>query len=71
VKLFNINCFPLDAALKTFKERNLDDLTLSKWLKQTFPVLDWVPKYDWKVDGPCDLIAGITVGIMHIPQGKQ
>ncbi|CAB3371983.1 Hypothetical predicted protein [Cloeon dipterum] len=56
-------------ALETFKERNLDGFKLSKWAKQTLPVLDWVPKYDWKVDGPCDLIAGITVGIMHIPQG--
>ncbi|XP_059491144.1 solute carrier family 26 member 6-like [Neocloeon triangulifer] len=56
-------------ALKSFKERNLDGFKLSKWAKQTLPVLDWVPKYDWRVDGPCDLIAGITVGIMHIPQG--
>ncbi|XP_065336757.1 prestin-like [Cloeon dipterum] len=49
--------------------RYINDFKLSKWMKERIPILDWLPKYDTKIDGPCDLIAGITVGIMHIPQG--
>ena len=37
-------------------------------LKQLFPILSWLPKYSQK-DLFDDLPAGITVGIMLIPQG--
>lgn len=37
-------------------------------LKRFFPILDWLPKYQ-KRDLAGDLSAGITVGIMLIPQG--
>ena len=33
-----------------------------------FPILEWLPKYDWRADAVVDLVAGITVAIMHIPQ---
>lgn len=34
------------------------------------PILKWLPKYSLKSDLPGDLIAGFTVFVMHIPQGK-
>ncbi|CAD6193717.1 unnamed protein product [Caenorhabditis auriculariae] len=48
----------------------------SKWLSERkrnlydfVPILDWLPKYKWKKWIQGDLIAGLTVGIMHVPQG--
>lgn len=35
-----------------------------------FPVLSWLPSYPWKQDLIPDILAGLTVGIMSIPQGK-
>ncbi|XP_022187439.2 solute carrier family 26 member 6-like [Nilaparvata lugens] len=34
-----------------------------------FPILKWLPKYKWKTEFQLDVISGITVGILHIPQG--
>uniref|UniRef100_A0A336MP87 CSON003030 protein n=1 Tax=Culicoides sonorensis TaxID=179676 RepID=A0A336MP87_CULSO len=34
-----------------------------------FPVLQWLPKYSFKNDLPGDLISGMTIAVMHIPQG--
>uniref|UniRef100_A0A8D8S9J3 Prestin n=1 Tax=Cacopsylla melanoneura TaxID=428564 RepID=A0A8D8S9J3_9HEMI len=34
-----------------------------------FPILEWLPKYDWKNDLSHDLVSGVTVAILHIPQG--
>lgn len=43
-----------------------------KKLFQFVPILRWLPEYinhDFRKNFPHDLIAGLTVGIMHIPQG--
>ncbi|GMT11294.1 hypothetical protein PFISCL1PPCAC_2591, partial [Pristionchus fissidentatus] len=37
--------------------------------KSFVPILDWLPKYNFKENFTGDLIAGLTVGIMHVPQG--
>ncbi|RZF40958.1 hypothetical protein LSTR_LSTR013213 [Laodelphax striatellus] len=34
-----------------------------------FPILKWLPRYKWKTEFHQDVISGITVGILHIPQG--
>lgn len=39
-------------------------------VKDMFPVLNWLPKYSIKSDLPGDLISGLTVAVMHIPQGE-
>ncbi|KAJ7388826.1 hypothetical protein OS493_035383 [Desmophyllum pertusum] len=33
------------------------------------PILRWLPKYNVKKDLSADITGGVTVGIMHIPQG--
>lgn len=39
------------------------------FLKKRVPILDWLPKYNVKNNAIGDLAAGVTVGIVHIPQG--
>lgn len=40
----------------------------SSFLKKYIPILEWLPNYK-KTDLQGDLSAGLTVGIMLIPQG--
>lgn len=39
-------------------------------LARLAPILRWLPKYSVKKDLTADITGGVTVGIMHIPQGK-
>lgn len=41
-----------------------------KAVKGRLPFLDWLPKYNPRHALLGDLIAGITVGVMSIPQGE-
>lgn len=41
-----------------------------QWLVGLFPIISWLPKYNIKRDLVADISGGLTVGIMHIPQGK-
>ncbi|TMW58136.1 hypothetical protein Poli38472_011724 [Pythium oligandrum] len=38
------------------------------FLKQHIPILEWLPTYDIREDLQYDLVAGITVGMMIVPQ---
>ncbi|KAJ9578106.1 hypothetical protein L9F63_025032, partial [Diploptera punctata] len=40
-----------------------------KTLLSLFPILVWLPKYEWKTNIFNDFVSGFTVAIMHIPQG--
>jgi len=33
------------------------------------PILKWLPKYSWKESFGHDVIAGLTAGVMFVPQG--
>ncbi|XP_011695712.1 PREDICTED: solute carrier family 26 member 10-like isoform X4 [Wasmannia auropunctata] len=39
------------------------------FIKNTIPLIDWLSSYDWKTNILGDIVAGITVAVMHIPQG--
>lgn len=40
-----------------------------KILQSIFPILTWLPQYDFKKDLISDIISGSTVSVMQIPQG--
>lgn len=40
------------------------------FLLRLIPVLDWLPKYNVKENFFGDLIGGLTVGVLNVPQGK-
>lgn len=40
------------------------------FLLQVFPFIRLLRGYSIKSDFPSDIVAGLTVGIMHIPQGR-
>ncbi|KAF3689910.1 Solute carrier family 26 member 6 [Channa argus] len=42
---------------------------LKRRVMTTLPVLNWLPKYSVWDYGMPDIVAGISVGIMHLPQG--
>uniref|UniRef100_A0A1Y1LEY7 STAS domain-containing protein n=1 Tax=Photinus pyralis TaxID=7054 RepID=A0A1Y1LEY7_PHOPY len=35
----------------------------------TVPILKWLPRYNWRKNIAGDLASGLTIAIMHIPQG--
>ncbi|XP_055598517.1 sulfate anion transporter 1-like [Uranotaenia lowii] len=49
--------------------RKADKFSCLGFVKSVFPILVWLREYSWKRDFVADLIAGCTVGVMHIPQG--
>jgi hypothetical protein len=48
-----------------FKQRSF----YVKFLYEHLPILDWLPKYNFKSLLIADVFAGLIVGIMNIPQG--
>uniref|UniRef100_A0AC34F374 SLC26A/SulP transporter domain-containing protein n=1 Tax=Panagrolaimus sp. ES5 TaxID=591445 RepID=A0AC34F374_9BILA len=50
-------------------EKGKKQSKILKKIKSFLPFLDWLPKYKWKEDLKYDIIAGLTVGIMVVPQG--
>ncbi|PSN53077.1 hypothetical protein C0J52_09156 [Blattella germanica] len=46
-----------------------DDWKLLEFLQNRLPITKWLVHYKWKTDLVSDVVAGITVAVMHIPQG--
>lgn len=44
-------------------------INFSNFIIDFFPIISWLPKYQWKKDIINDIVGGLTVGIMHVPQG--
>ena len=43
--------------------------TFCGFITTLFPIISWIRSYNLKEWLPSDLVSGITVGIVHIPQG--
>lgn len=44
------------------------DMGPLEWAEAALPCVAWMRKYRWKEDLQADLAAGITVGVMLVPQ---
>lgn len=51
-------------AIDNVKTKNWQSCVISM-----VPVVRWLSQYNWKEDILPDIISGLTVAIMHIPQG--
>ncbi|KAI6190512.1 hypothetical protein M3Y97_00126000 [Aphelenchoides bicaudatus] len=40
-----------------------------KFILSFFPILQWLPSYPWKQNLMGDAMAGLTIGVVHVPQG--
>uniref|UniRef100_A0A0K0D500 Sulfate_transp domain-containing protein n=1 Tax=Angiostrongylus cantonensis TaxID=6313 RepID=A0A0K0D500_ANGCA len=50
---------------KPFTSLKLFKLSLISFI----PIVQWLPHYNWKENLLPDVIGGLTVGVMHVPQG--
>lgn len=47
----------------------VENVKPNKIFLSMFPIFAWLPQYNFTKDLVSDIIAGFTVGVMHIPQG--
>jgi len=52
-------------------KENISQRTPIQWLETFIPMAKWLRVYDWRTAFVKDLIAGITVGVMIIPQSMS
>lgn len=63
--------FEPSSLAKTFKRQFFPTrCTCKDVLQSWFPIVEWLPGYDVRRDLAHDIAGGLTVAIMHIPQGK-
>lgn len=56
---------------KIIRPKETDPIkAVKRFVCELIPILSWLPNYKVKKWLLADLISGLTVGIMHIPQGK-
>lgn len=70
---FEQSHFPVPESLKSYLDKDRIKTRPKSWKKffnRYLPVTDWLFNYNIKNDLVADIIAGFTVAIMHIPQGK-
>lgn len=69
---FTSSEFDVPSSLSTTLKGNFcqTKCTLASILKSWFPIVNWLPKYNVREDLPQDIAGGLTVGIMHVPQGN-
>ncbi|XP_064155201.1 solute carrier family 26 member 10 isoform X1 [Anguilla rostrata] len=54
---------------KLFRRCRCSQSAFLHLLKERVPIFNWLPKYRFKKWILGDMVAGVTVGILHIPQG--
>lgn len=68
-KLKSENVFKT-AAHYCFKYYKPSGGCLKSYVKERLPCLKWMLGYNFKENTLPDLISGLTIGIVHIPQGR-
>ncbi|XP_072382689.1 prestin-like isoform X2 [Diabrotica undecimpunctata] len=72
-ELDNLNeQFQYEMPHKPIKERCVEAwerMDFIECLKRTFPIVVWMREYHWKFDLLSDFISGVTMAVLHIPQG--
>lgn len=64
--------FEPSSLAKTFKRHFFPTRCTCKHVFQSwFPIVEWLPGYKVKRDLAHDIAGGLTVAIMHIPQGRR
>lgn len=64
--------FEPSSLAKTFKRHFFPTrCTCKNVLQSWFPIVEWLPGYNIRRDLAHDMAGGLTVAIMHIPQGKK
>ncbi|CAI5453459.1 unnamed protein product [Caenorhabditis angaria] len=63
----------LKKRVKKFVRRYYEPFTSCQLFKifilDLIPILKWLPNYDFKANLLADFVGGLTVGVMHVPQG--
>ncbi len=54
----------------SFGNISITRASLWTFVKKLLPIISWLPKYSLVDDGIHDVLAGVTVAIMRIPQGN-
>ena len=57
-------------SFQSFAQKAKKKLPPLRKIRHLFPIYSWLPKYNWREDLKYDLMAGLNVGIMTIPQGN-
>lgn len=64
--------FEPSSLAKTLRRNFLPSRCTCKDILQSwFPIVEWLPAYNIRRDLAHDIAGGLTVAIMHIPQGKR
>lgn len=54
---------------KDVVKSELKKCSVSKSVHSILPVVKWLPKYNWRTSLIADLFSGLTIAVLHIPQG--
>lgn len=65
-----ISSFPKSSFSAVCLSFRLSGPMVRKRLLGTVPIVSWLPRYPFKENALGDLISGISVGIMQLPQGE-
>uniref|UniRef100_A0A914P0Q5 SLC26A/SulP transporter domain-containing protein n=1 Tax=Meloidogyne incognita TaxID=6306 RepID=A0A914P0Q5_MELIC len=57
------------ALLRYYYRPCLSSRSMTNFFLNLFPILQWLPNYEWKNWFASDIVGGIVTGVMHVPQG--
>lgn len=68
---FLIHSYIAHIAGKQRIKNSCEQFSILQFIYNLMPVMKWLPEYSIKNYFPGDVTAGITVAVMHIPQGEN